>query len=191
MERAWTKFFWPWCMWCPFSTLLCVHFSSVPQGQAYSLWKSYFLLKSPAFWVKQLQRRYRDSKRTRTFLAILTFISFLKMQLFQISDVLPKASIIPWQTILSSQPMKAVEYNINRICFLTWPFFNARPPLAVLYSSPEFYSFKVTSLPASFLSSSILPLSCRYQRSRAGAARHGSASGGGARSAPALIGDLI
>lgn len=138
MERAWTKLFWPRCMWCPFSTLLVFTFPLCLGGRLIISERVCFLLRSQAFWVKPLQSRYRDSKRTRKFLAILAFISFLKMQLFHISDVLPKASVIPWQTILSSQPMKAVEYNMKWICFLMCPFFNARPPLAVPYSSPEF-----------------------------------------------------
>lgn len=45
--------------------------------------------------------RYRDCKGTRDFLVISPFISFLKMLLYKISDVLAKSSVMLCQTILS------------------------------------------------------------------------------------------
>lgn len=184
MERAWTKLFWLQCMWCPLSTLLCIHFFLSASGTGLqSLKNSVFSFLDPKpFELNHYKGRHRDSKGTRDFLVILAFMSFLKMWLFKISNVLAKASIIPCQTILSSQPMKALAYNIKLLCFPTCMFFYARPPLAVPYSSPEFSAFKINP------TLSILLPSCRYHRCWAGASRlgsgwlgSGSATGGGAR----------
>lgn len=59
-----------------------------------------FLYPKP-FELSHDKGRYRDCKGTRDFLVISAFISFLKMQLYKISDVLAKASVMLCQTILS------------------------------------------------------------------------------------------
>lgn len=60
-----------------------------------------FLYPKP-FELNHDKGRYKDCKGTGDFLVISAFISFLKMQLYKISDVLAKASVMLCQTILSS-----------------------------------------------------------------------------------------